>query len=87
MTNKLLSLYNYPPAIPPTLPSRPCRALPGCQNLTQAGKLEQAGLEAGTGREAGGPGCPAPWAAPLQQAGGFVCTSWRILNKNFVYFK
>ena len=56
MTNKLLSFYNYPPAIPPTLPHGRAALLPGCQNLTQAGKLEQAGKFP----RAGG---PAPWAA------------------------
>ena len=65
MTNKLLSFHNHPPAILPSLPTHPTAARPGCQNLTQAGKLEQAGLEAGTDREAGipRPWGPAPWAA------------------------
>ena len=83
MTNKLLSSYNYPPAIPP---SRPCRIIPGCQNLTQAGKLEQAGLEAGIIKGAGklgyrGPGCSAPWAAPLLED-----YKLEILNKNLFIF-
>lgn len=69
MTNKLLSSYNYPPA---PSPRGHAALLPGCQNLTQAGKLEQAGkfLRAGIVEEAGklgysGPGCSAPWAAHL----------------------
>ena len=98
MTNKLLSFHNYPPAIIPSLPTRPAAARPGCQNLTQAGKLEQAGLEAGIGRswEAG---IPRPWvpctlgrtpSSKLEEAGpphnyyGIISIFKLFLNKIFI---
>ena len=77
MTNKLLSLYIYLPAIIPSLPSHPTAARPGCQNLTQAGKLEQAGLEAAGKLEYRGPGCLAPWAAHPP-------ASWRKLDRRII---